>query len=83
MFVPQNPAQASALRQVLSRREAALYLQVSERTLERWALEGGGPAFVRLGTRRVGYTIETLNTWLRTRSFATTSAETVKGQDAA
>lgn len=36
-------------------KEAAQILSVSERRLSRWRLEGGGPAFVRLGHRSVAY----------------------------
>jgi predicted DNA-binding transcriptional regulator AlpA len=42
-------------RLVLSQAEAAKALGVSERTLERWRVEGRGPRFVKLG-KRVGYT---------------------------
>ena len=34
---------------LLTTEEAAQYLTVSRRTLERWRTEGGGPAYVKLG----------------------------------
>jgi predicted site-specific integrase-resolvase len=38
-------------KQNLSRKEAADYLCLSPRTLEKWAVTGEGPVFHRLGTR--------------------------------
>jgi hypothetical protein len=52
--------------------EAAGYLRVSERTLERWRLEGTGPPFRRFG-RRVVYASEDLSGWAAARSFSSTS----------
>jgi hypothetical protein len=40
---------------VLSTDQAARFLGVSTVTLERWSGKKTGPAFVRLGLRRVGY----------------------------
>jgi predicted site-specific integrase-resolvase len=39
---------------VQSEEDAAKALNVSVRTLQRWRVEGRGPAFVKLG-KRVGY----------------------------
>jgi len=36
---------------LLTQREAALALRLSERTLERWRVAGIGPRFVRLSRR--------------------------------
>ena len=38
-------------------------LAVSERTLERWRVDGVGPAYVKAG-RRVLYRMEDVETWL-------------------
>jgi predicted DNA-binding transcriptional regulator AlpA len=51
---------------LLSQREAAARLLLSERTLERWRVTGGGPAFVKLG-RRVAYREADLETWIALR----------------
>lgn len=40
---------------IVPQASAADALGVSERTLERWRVEGRGPRFVKLG-KRVGYT---------------------------
>jgi excisionase family DNA binding protein len=43
--------------------QLALLLNVSERTLERWRIEGTGPAFTRAG-RRVLYSRDIVERWL-------------------
>lgn len=65
----------TAPRRVLRRREAAEYLGITVRTLERFATEGGGPRYVRLTTTATGYTLEDLDAWLKARTFASTSDE--------
>lgn len=52
---------------VISEPEAARRLGISPRTLQRWREEGGGPAFVRLGLRRVGYRPADLDAWVAAR----------------
>lgn len=37
--------------------EVAEVLRTSERTLEGWRAKGTGPAFLRIGPRRVAYTV--------------------------
>lgn len=51
-------------RKILTTREASLYTSLSESWLEKMRLRGDGPAFVRLGVRRVGYEIDALDRWL-------------------
>ena len=52
--------------------EAAEFLRVSQRTLERWRLEGSGPPFRRFG-RRVVYARRDLEGWAIKRVFSSTS----------
>jgi excisionase family DNA binding protein len=52
--------------------EAAELLRVSQRTLERWRLEGSGPPFRRFG-RRVVYARQDLEDWATKRVFSSTS----------
>lgn len=54
-------------------REAARILGVSARTLERWRMEGQGPAFMKIGTYRVTYDIEELETFKRAARRTSTS----------
>ena len=53
--------------------EAAELLRLSERTLERWRVEGIGPPFRRFG-RRVVYAKTDLESWADSRLFTSTSA---------
>lgn len=52
---------------------AAKALSLSVRSLQRLRTDGGGPAFVRLGARRVGYTSDALSEWLASRTRRTTA----------
>ena len=70
-------APSARARRVLSETEAAEYLSASTRSLQRWRMTGEGPAFVRLGARRVGYAVDALDAWLSSRTFSSTSSETV------
>ncbi len=45
-------------------RTAAAAVGVSLETLKRWRLNGTGPAFCRLGSRRVRYRLADLDAWL-------------------
>jgi hypothetical protein len=55
--------------------EAAKFLRVSPRSLQRWRMTGGGPEFTRLGKKRVGYRRSGLRAWAASKTFASTSAE--------
>jgi excisionase family DNA binding protein len=58
---------------LLTQREAALAMRLSERTLERLRLQGGGPMFVKAG-RSVRYREADLEAWIAARVVASTSA---------
>jgi predicted DNA-binding transcriptional regulator AlpA len=62
---------------LLTQREAASILRLSERTLERFRFTGAGPKFVRLGAS-VRYRVADLEAWVTARVVGSTS-ETVKG----
>ncbi len=51
-------------RRVLRTPDAASYLGLSASTLEKLRIAGGGPRFIRLGGRAVGYDIRDLDEWL-------------------
>ncbi|WP_405121139.1 helix-turn-helix transcriptional regulator [Pseudomonas leptonychotis] len=55
----------------LTNAEAATYLRLSPRTLEKQRGIGGGPRFHKFG-RRVMYALADLETWASERSFETT-----------
>lgn len=54
---------------LMTRKQAARLLHVHEKTLVRWAREGKGPGYIRVG-RKVLYPVSTLNAWLSERSVA-------------
>jgi len=56
----------------LTNEEAATYLRLSPRTLEKQRVMGGGPRFRKFG-RRVMYALTDLDAWAAERSFESTS----------
>jgi predicted DNA-binding transcriptional regulator AlpA len=50
--------------QLYDQRGAALFLRVSERTLERWRAERTGPSFIKLSARAVRYRLSSLRAYL-------------------
>ncbi|MBH9683559.1 helix-turn-helix domain-containing protein [Burkholderia cepacia] len=74
---PMRPAAATIAtppqpQRYLTNDEAAEYLRLSPRTLEKQRVIGGGPKFRKFG-RRVMYAVADLNTWADERSFEATS----------
>ncbi len=59
------------MKRILRTPEAASYLGLSPSTLEKLRLEGGGPEFVRLGRRALGYDVAALDAWLDKRRTET------------
>lgn len=59
-------------RTYLTNAEAAQYLRLSPRTLEKMRGLGNGPRFRKFG-HRVLYELSELETWAADRSYATTS----------
>lgn len=62
---PPKPAPAA---RYLNNDEAAAFLRLSPRTLEKQRVIGGGPRFRKFG-RRVMYAVADLETWADARSF--------------
>ncbi|MBN9330216.1 MULTISPECIES: helix-turn-helix domain-containing protein [unclassified Comamonas] len=74
---PMRPAAATIAtppqpQRYLTNDEAAEYLRLSPRTLEKQRVIGGGPKFRKFG-RRVMYAVADLDTWADERSFEATS----------
>jgi excisionase family DNA binding protein len=57
---------------LLTQSDAAKLLRLSERTLERLRLQGGGPPFVKAG-RSVRYRESDLDAWIAARVVSNTS----------
>ena len=68
----QQPAQSAQPARYLTNDEAAAFLRLSPRTLEKQRVIGGGPRFRKFG-RRVMYAVIDLETWADARSFEMTS----------
>lgn len=69
--VAPTPAVEQMPRRYLTNDEAAAFLRLSPRTLEKLRVIGGGPRFRKFG-RRVMYALADLETWADARSFETT-----------
>lgn len=57
---------------LLTQVEAARLLRLSERTLERLRLQGGGPSYIKCG-RSVRYRIDDIERWIDARVVGSTS----------
>lgn len=66
-----EPARTASSR-YLTNEEAAAFLRLSPRTLEKHRVLGGGPRFRKFG-RRVLYAIEDLERWADARAYEMTS----------
>lgn len=62
---------------VIPERQAASMVDLSVRHLQRLRVEGGGPPFIQLGARRIGYRVQDLEAWIAGRRVASTSAAAV------
>lgn len=69
---PAATQQPVAPSRYLTNDEAAEYLRLSPRTLEKQRVIGGGPRFRKFG-RRVMYSVADLDAWADARSFEATS----------
>ncbi len=68
---PAATPQAAQPARYLNNDEAAAFLRLSPRTLEKQRVIGGGPRFRKFG-RRVMYALSDLETWADARSFEMT-----------
>jgi hypothetical protein len=73
---PDTPASGAAPGAYLRRLDAAKRLGISVRSLERLAVDGGGPPFAMIG-RIPLYPEAELHEWMRARLVTSTSAATV------
>jgi predicted DNA-binding transcriptional regulator AlpA len=66
---------------ILTPRGAAEYLGgiLSEAALQRYRSEGGGPKFIKIGKRRVGYRLADLQAWLDARVAQSTADARARG----
>lgn len=70
--VPPNAVPVATPARYLTNSEAAAFLRLSPRTLEKLRVLGGGPRFRKFG-RRVLYAIADLEAWADEHSYGMTS----------
>jgi excisionase family DNA binding protein len=58
---------------LLTQREAANVLRLSQRTIERLRVSGVGPKFIRCGGRSIRYRQSDLEEWIASRVVQSTS----------
>ena len=63
--------------------EAAKLIKSSPASLQKWRCEGGGPTFIKIGRRRVGYTGAALKSWLANRAATSCADARARGLSAA
>ena len=65
---------------VLTTKEAAVYLGLSDQTLANWRVRGLGPVYLRLGSPgrpRIVYLVEDLDAYLRANRVQTSGSKAV------
>ena len=65
----------SPLSQYLTEAQTSERLGLSQRSLQRLRCNGGGPAYTRIGARRVAYLEAGVSAWAASRTFASNAAE--------
>jgi|GEM_PF-3296534 len=64
--------------QLLTETEAADVLGVSPRTLSNWRCRGGGPDYVKMGSKAIRYRLNALNEFIDERTQNNTSEDYVE-----
>lgn len=54
---------------ILNEEELAEWLDISRPTLQRQRSDGGGPPFIQLSARRIGYRKSAVEQWLEARTI--------------
>ena len=57
---------------LITRSDLPQYIPVASQTLARWAVEGQGPRFIKVGRRLVAYRAGDLREWLHNQSVKNT-----------
>jgi len=58
---------------LMTEQQAAAFLNVNPRTLQKWRVEGGGPRFVRMSRRCIRYWPKDIREWAQNRRKSSTS----------
>ena len=65
------------MQPLLTQRQCAEALALSERTLERFRVNGIGPKFVRMG-KSIRYRLSDVEVWIASRTVGSTSVQTAQ-----
>ena len=57
---------------LITRSDLPQYLPIASQTLARWAVEGQGPRFIKVGRRLVAYRVGDLREWLQNQTQTNT-----------
>jgi len=68
-------AELPAAQHFMNEKEVANYSGLSVRTIQRLRMTGEGPAYRRLGRRRVAYLRSDIDAWVHSRVYRSTSEE--------
>lgn len=68
---PAGPAEGGPV--YLSQAQVSGRTGIAERTLEDWRRRGVGPRWIRVSPRKVLYSLESLNAWLKAREVQSTA----------
>lgn len=60
---------------LLGEDDAAMHLGLSARTMQRMRAEGWGPPYVRVGLRKIGYSVAALDAYAASRTHRSRAAE--------
>jgi len=73
--IPQQTLPRPELTNVVTERDAARYLARSRSFLRIARMHGRGPAYIRLGTRAIGYRLADLDAYLNSRLVRTADCQ--------
>ena len=71
---PSSPKPVSAITRLLTPKEAAFYLKVSESWLAKARMRGDGPPYIKVG-RPIRYSEAALLQWMKSRQRLSTSQQ--------
>jgi DNA-binding transcriptional MerR regulator len=74
---------AADTEEFLNDEQVAAMLRVAPRTLMRWRRNGGGPPYVRVGSRRLLYSRADVLAWVGAHTHSSLAAESVASEPAA
>ena len=70
---PRQDGEIDGLEKLVNERQAAKFLSVSPRALQKWRSSGRGPLFVRISARCIRYRLRDLAKWTADRLRNSTS----------